>query len=436
MTPHTTALARFVATLDISDLPDRTIESAIQQTFEVCAGLFTGLSVPEATTIRRVLSSSTAGWAGEVAMLSHAAEWDPIHSRTAVCAAAVTVPVVLGIAKERDVDGPTAISAIVAGYEAAIRIGDALRSARLLTQGWWPTSLCGGAGAAAAAARAMGLDEIAMRNAIGLALVQAGGLSTGGASAPEARNLLCANTVRVGVDAALAAAAGIRGPAEPLTGERGFLHAFGVDPDPALLLADLGDAWMIDQTSLKRFPCALQAQPALDALSSILRDHGLSAVDLRAIEIGLPEPMRRIVDRPERPRTRFAAAASLQFLTAAMAVHGDVTPETMDESHLNSSEVADVADRVAVDHDPELESLYPARWPARVSVRTEGAVHEASVETPRGHPDNPIDLAATTAKFRTHAPNGAETLERLILQLPGLEDIRLLVDALDELLPA
>ena len=436
MTPHTTALARFVATLDISDLPDRTIEGAIQQTFEVCTGLFTGLSVPEAVAIRPLLSTSTAGWAGDVAMLSHAAEWDPIHSRTAVCAAAITIPAVLSIAKERDVDGPTAISAIVAGYEAAIRMGSALGSARLLTQGWWPTALCGGVGAAAAAARAMVLDEFAMRNAIGLALVQAGGLSTGGATAPEARNLLCANTVRAGVDAALAAAAGIRGPTEPLSGERGFLHAFGVDPDPALLLADLGNVWMIDQTSLKRFPCALQAQPALDALSSILRGHDLTAEDVRAIEIGLPEPMRRIVDRPERPPSRFAMAASLQFLTAAMVVHGDVTPETMDDSHLDSSEVADVADRVAVDHDPELESLYPERWSARVAVRTEGAVHEARVETPCGHPDNPIDLATTRAKFCAHAPNGAEKLERLILELPGLENIRPLADAIDELLPA
>lgn len=435
MTLPTTALAEFVASLTLSNIPMRTAKRTMQHTLEVIAGVATGCAVPEAVSVRSLMPGSTAGWAGTVAMFSHAAEWDPIHGNTAICAGAVTIPAVLGVARAQKVDGPTAIAAIVAGYETTIRIGDALGSARLLAQGWWPTAVCGGAGAAAAAAKAMQLDQSETRNAIAIALVHAGGLATGGPEAPEARNLLCANTARMGVEAAVAAASGISGPAEPLTGDRGFLRAFGIEPEPGLLLEHMGKRWKIDETALKAFPCALQAQTALDGLSSILRDNGLSAGDVRAIEIGLPEPMRRIVDRPDPPCSRFAAAASLQFLAAAMVVDGAIRPDRLDAAQRADPAVVDLATRVAVAHDPDLDARYPDCWPARVSVRTDREVHQTRVDVAPGHPDRPIDIEVTRAKFRAIVPKDAESLEPQVLDLDRLDSVGLLAEAIDRLMP-
>lgn len=435
MTAPTTALSDFIAGLDLAAIPSATADRAAQHTLDIVADLCASRDVPEAVSIGRLLPDTAAAWSGRVAMFSHATEWDPIHGKTAICAGAIAVPAVLGIARCREVDGPTAVSAIVAGYETAIRIGGALGSSRLLPQGWWPTALCGGAGAAAAAAKALGLGAPAIRDAIAMALVQAGGLSTGGPEAPEARNLLCANTVRIGIEAAEAAASGIRGPAEPLTGERGFLKAFGIEPDEAALLEAIGKRWTIDETTLKAFPCALQAQSALDALYAVLRTHELQQGDIRAIEFALPGPMRQIVDRPGMPGSRFAAAASLQFLAAAMIVDGNIVPHRLGKQGREDAAITEISKTVAVAHDPDLDKHYPEIWPARVRVRSHRDVYEAGVDAARGHPDRPIDLAETTAKFRTFGPKDAEGLERQILNLPRLRNVGGLADAVAGLLP-
>jgi len=436
MTAPTTKLAEFVSTLDLSDIPPTTIELVTQHSLDTIAGFFAGCRVQEALTVCQLLPNTTACWAGRAAMLARAAESDPIHSNTTICAGAVAITAMLGAARELAVDGPTAICAIIAGYETSIRIGAALGSSRLLSQGWWPTAICGGAGAAAAAARAMELDGRSTRDAIALAIVQAGGLGTGGAEAPEARNLLCANTVRTGFEAAEAAAAGVRGPSEPLTGERGFLYAFGVDPNPALLLENLGKRWSIDETSLKAFPCALQAQSALSALGSILRSQELMVEKIEAIEMALPDAMRRIVDQPIPPQSRFAAAASLQFLTAALVHDGDVIPGRLDSEARTDGAIADLINRVTVIHDPDLDARFPASWPARVTVLHDGKLYDASNETPLGHPDRPIGLEQTKAKFHQFSSGNADDLQALILDLPLLESVTPICDAINEKMPS
>ncbi len=435
MNAPTSELAAFVSTLDLSEIPSKTIERVTQHALDTMAGFFAGCRVPEALSICRLTTETTPWWAGKAAMLSHGAESDPIHGATTICAGAVAIPAMLGAAKDSAVDGPTAICAIIAGYETSIRIGAALGSSRLLSRGWWPTAICGGAGAAAAAARAMGLDARATRDAIALAVVQAGGLGTGGAEAPEARNLLCANTVRIGMEAASAAASGIRGPSEPLTGERGFLYAFGINPDPALLLEGLREHWAIDQTSLKAFPCALQAQSALDALGSILRTHELAFEKIESIEMALPDAMRRIVNRPKSPQSRFAAAASLQFLAAALVHDGDIVPGRLDSEARADGAIADLAKRVTVIHDPDLDARFPAYWPARVTVLHDGKAYDADIETPLGHPDRPIDRARTEAKFHAYSSGDADDLQALILDLPRLESVTPICDAIDASMP-
>jgi 2-methylcitrate dehydratase PrpD len=435
MTEPTTLLAEFVSTLELHAIPSAAVDLAGQHTLDTLAGLCAGLDVPEALCVCRLAPRTAAGWAGNVAMLSHAAESDPIHGATTICAGAIAIPAVLGTAREISIDGATAISAIIAGYETAIRIGAALGSSRLLAQGWWPTAVCGGAGAAAAAARAKGLSPQETRDAIALALVQAGGLGTGGAEAPEARNLLLANTVRMGFEAAEAAEAGIRGPAEPLIGERGFLYAFGLDPAPDLLLDGLGERWTIGQTSLKAYPCALQAQTALDALGTIIRDHELRREAIEAIEIALPAAMRRIVDRPDPPRSRFAAAASMPFLAAALVCDGDILPVRMALEGRADQEIIDFMPRVNVVHAPELDAEFPAVWPAAVTVLHGGQAYQASADTPLGHPERPIGLARTRARFDTYSSGTARQLQELILGLPGLADIAPICDAIDELMP-
>jgi 2-methylcitrate dehydratase PrpD len=399
MDSPTEDLATFVSALDMGSVSPALCGLVSQHVLDVLAGVYASMDIPEAASVATIMGSDNAAAAGRIAMLSHAAESDPIHAGTTICAGLIAVPPALLFSP----DGATAAAAVLAGYETVIRIGEALGSSRLLGMGWWPTAVLGAAGAASATARARGLNVTETRNAIALALIQAGGLGTGAPHAPESRNLLAANCVRTGVEAADAAARGIAGPPEPLTGDRAFLSAFGLEPSPDLLLKGLGDDWKITATSLKAFPCALQAQSALAALSDLVSTHQLTAEDIVAIEISLPEAMRRIVDRPDMPETRFGAAASLQFLAAACLMDGDVLPARMAENRRRTPEIRAAMDKVRVIHAVELDAALPAVWPARVRVTTINGEFTGDCRIPPGHPEDPVAMTVTIERFRAYS---------------------------------
>ena len=231
--------------------------------------------------------------------------------------------------------------------------------------------------------------------------------------------------MRTGVEAADFAARGIAGPPEPLTGDRAFLSAFGLEPFPDLLLKGLGDDWKITTTSLKAFPCALQAQSALAALCEMVSGHRLTPEDVVTVEIGLPEAMRRIVDRPGVPETRFGAAASLPFLAAACLLDGDVLPARMAEDRRGTPEIRAATDKVRVVHAAELDAALPAAWPARVRVTTTSGEFTRDCRIPPGHPEDPIAMTVTIERFRAYSAGqiNAAAQDTMIDAVSGLANL-------------
>ncbi len=399
-----------------------------QHTLEILACLFAGADIPEMAPVLRTyarsgekvvvpttnIRSEPSLAAGATAALSHAAELDPIHAATIICPTAVTVPTALALAQTTELTGLRFIGAICAGYEAAIRLGRALDGAMLLSRGWWPTAVCGSFAAATTAAVCLGLSPERLQDAVGLAAVHSGGLSVGGPTVPVARNLLCANTVRVGVDAALAASTGVAGPRELFAGSRNFLTAFGGTGNAATLSSGLGQSWAILETSLKRWPCALQAQSALDALARLATNRPAES-PVEAVEIRLPEAMRRIVDRPGTPASRWGAAASLQFLGAALLLDGAILDSRL-ESGRSDARLLELMQRIDVRADPRLDDRYPQEWPAQVTLRDARGTTTVESSLPSGHPARPLSFEFTEKRFRQYAARrlSAEKTERAL----------------------
>ena len=111
MNTSTEEIATFVSGLDANSLPDRLVEVTSQHVLEVIAGVFAGSPTPEAVQINGILGHDEGSRTGAIAMLSHAAESDPIHAETTICAGLIAIPPALMFAR----DGETAIAAIIAG---------------------------------------------------------------------------------------------------------------------------------------------------------------------------------------------------------------------------------------------------------------------------------------------------------------------------------
>ena len=78
-----------------------------------------------------------------------------------------------------------------------------------------------------------------------------------------------------------------------------------------------------------------------------------------------------------------------------------IGPEDVTEANLRNPDILALARKVEVTVDPDINSQFPAKTIARVTMHTTRGSFEATVEYPRGNPENPLSDEDLAAKFRS-----------------------------------
>lgn len=369
--------------------------------------------------------------------LSHIVEMDDLHRASVVHPGAVVIPAALAVAEAEGADGSAFLSAVVAGYEVAIRVGEAVGKAHY--RYFHNTSTCGVFGAAAAAAWLMELDRERTVWSLGSAGTQASGLWEFNADGSMSKHLHTGRAASAGVLAAALASGGLTGARRILEGERGLFAATAPDASPGHVIAGLPEpgaeeatpgngagetsstaAFRIAGVSLKPHASCRHTHAPVDA-ALILRERlggpGAGAVtgsdetvetvetlesfeSLDSVEIDTYSAALELCDTPD-PRTPYEARFSLQYCVASALLRGRVgltefTPESIDDPVVRRW-----LPRVECRADPEIEAAYPDEWRCRVRlVRSSGEPVEAAVDAPRGDPENPLSAQEIESKFR------------------------------------
>ncbi len=373
---------------------------------------------------RTTLLGAVAGQAA----LNGLAEMDDIHA-SAMRPGAMVVPVLLSLAQVRPLSGRDLLLGMVAGYEVGLRIGAAMDSRQLLAQGFWPSSILGPLSSSAAAAKVMGLSTSQAAHALAIAGLMAGGLVTGAAEGPTGRHLVFGYAARTGTATALAAEAGLTGPMRLFEDRRGLFNAFG-HGDAASeavdsVLRGLGQRFELSQTGFKLYPCARQTHAALDALETILAEHHLCPDDMESIEVSLAPATALIVDKPDPPQSRIAALAGVQFVLAALAVHGQIGHSQLSAEGRADQRVLELQRRIRVQRDEGMAKISNVPS-ARVRVLCcSGENWEATVMAPRGDVNNPATQDMVRQKFLEQAEPvlGADKARQLISLVDILESL-------------
>src|SRR5262249_38291660 len=173
------------------------------------------------------------------ATAGHGFELDDIHVQAHLHPGSLTVPVALAIGETRGNGGDRPagrdfITAVVAGYEVALRVGLAATGSHFM-RGYHFQGTCGAFGAAASAAHVLGLDAEQARHALGIAGSQASGLMAAQEGA-MAKRMHGGRAAQSGVYSALLAARGFTGIPHLLEApDGGFLNAFPDTPHTAPL---------------------------------------------------------------------------------------------------------------------------------------------------------------------------------------------------------
>src|SRR5689334_16169344 len=220
----TATLARFVAATQWSDIPDpvkHEAKRALLNFFAVAlAGCRTGpvemalASLAEFSGGRQatIVGRSERIDALNAAFLNAAGanvfDYCDTHLPTVVHPTAPLAPALLALAELRPVSGRDLLLAFILGFEIECRVGGAVSPGHY-PKGWHITSTCGVFGAAAGAARLLGLNERQIVWALGNASTQSAGLCE--CLGWPAKSLSVGNAARNGLWSALLAHKGFEG---------------------------------------------------------------------------------------------------------------------------------------------------------------------------------------------------------------------------------
>ena len=413
----TSELAECLAATPFTALPAAAIEDARRLVLDWCGVAFAGAAAPAGRMLHA--QAQALGANGEATLCgggraaaaaaalanagaAHALELDDLHPASTLHPGAPIIAAALAVAERERADAAALLRAVVLGYEAALRIGEAVNPSHY--RYFHPTGTVATFGAAAAAGALLGLPPAAMRDALGSAGTQAAGLWEFNADGAMSKPLHAAKAAFNGVLAADLARAGFTAATRILEGPRGFLAAMSTGADPGRIGAGLGRRWKIGETCFKLHACCGHTHTAIDALLELRAAAGDEPP--AAIQIETYAPGYAIVREPN-PRTPAQAQFSLAYAAAAAWLEGRVglaqfAPERFGPAGVREPRIAALLPRVAITVADGLTAAYPLVWPARVAVTLAGGrVLHAFREHPDGSPAHPVDTPRLEAKLRT-----------------------------------
>ncbi|MBZ5622504.1 MAG: MmgE/PrpD family protein [Acidobacteriia bacterium] len=449
--PVTRQLAETLAAATYADLPPQTIADTQRAVLDWLGSALAGAVEPPARMAQRVVAalgtsqeatvfaagrSSAAGAALANGVASHILELDDIHKGSTVHAAAPIIPAALAVAEREHADGRAFLLAVAVGYEAALRIGEAVNPSHY--RFWHPTGTAATFGAAAAAGSLLKLNASRMLDALGTAGTEAAGLWEFNADGAMSKHLHPGKAAFNGVLAADLAYAGFTGATRILEGERGFFRAMAASHDASRITDGLGTRWKIDENCYKLHACCGHTHSAIDIALDLRTERGWSAAEvldqIAEIHIETYGPGFEIVRNPD-PATSYQAKFSIAYCVATALLDGRAgieqfrgCPELLHTILLH---------RTRITVAPDLTAKYPARWPGRLTITLrDGARIAKAADYPRGNPENPVSTAVLEDKFASLVTPvfGPATVRRALHALHSLDSCADMAEALSTLL--
>ena len=357
--------------------------------------------VEEASVIRYSHKTTCALAALINGAMAHVLELDDGHIVGHVHPGVTSIPAALAVGEKISANGKELITAMAAGYEAVIRIGDAVTPSAIYDRGIHAPGLMGAFGASVAAGNLLKLDDIGLTHAVGnccLTPVAPFQTFTEGAVVKE---LYGGWPAYVGTLAALMAKEGFTGPVELLEGKMGFCRNVANEYDLSKITDRLGEKWRICETYFKKHASCSFSHTTMDAVLEIVTSQQVSPEDIQRVVI---KTHRFASDlREKNPLTLSAKKSSLPYCVALAIIKKRVF---LDEFNLTEREekiVFELAQKVEVQLDPHMDRIHVAdegRRPAMVEIYlNDGTVLNSQKEVAKGWPEDPFSEDELEQKF-------------------------------------
>jgi 2-methylcitrate dehydratase PrpD len=369
--------------------------------------------------------------------MAHACDFDDVSEPMCGHPTAPALPAILAVAETRGRSGREVLVALAAAIEVMTKLGR-IAGFQLFQSGWHATATLGVFGAAAGAAKVLGLNAEKIAIAIGIAASRASGIRANIGS--MVKPLHSGFAARDGVEAALLAEGGATASAFALDGPTGFLSTFtpkhGV---PAEIVGLLGNPFDLTDPGIvfKKYPSCWDTHSGVEAVLALRKEHGLKSENVKSIHCTLAPGMGADLVYPD-PKTPLQGKFSMEFCSAVALARGHLSLAEFDQHVVDDPAVRRLIAITKITYDPKLASPNPKSFCAAAQVDIEledGRMLSKTVTQMRGHPKNPMSPAEFEEKFTSCAGSilGDERIReamRMISVFDTLPDIRPFMAAL------
>jgi 2-methylcitrate dehydratase PrpD len=434
---ETQTLAQFVADTRYTELPPTLVADCKIIMLDTFAAGFIGAVQPWA---RMVVAMVRELGGGPQASVMHQS-WQTDVSRAALAngamigafeceplsgshASGTVLPAVLAVCQREHLDGKAFLTAMALGFEISARIARAAVGLETV-RGFHNPGTQGPFGAAAAVGKLYGFDQKTLTNALGIAGSCSAGLLEFAWTGADTKRLHLGRASQLGLEGALLARNGFRGPATVLEGRYGYYNAFSLAPMLDRLLDGLGATWVIQPPSLKSFATHVTHQAVVQAIQTWKQQHPLDPQKITRLAIrGDPHIMeaRHAVREPD---SVMGGQYSLPFTTAVALTRDLSHPLVYNDEAMWDPVVRDLAKRVELIPVEEMAHAASGLSQAEVLIACDGERYTLPTRPHKGSPSDPFTWKEVCDKFRrfTDSIISATQAEALIAAIGRVEHI-------------
>ena len=348
------------------------------------------------TLLNAALINSTAG---------HGFESDDIHRESILHPNSIIVPVSINVSEKiKNVSGKDFLTAVVAGYEVATRVGSAAGT-ELLLRGFHPQGTHGTIASTVTAAKLMNLNKSQTLHAIGIA----GSLGAGLMAAQEGamvKRLHSGRAAEAGVLAAELAAKKFTGISNIIEADYGgFLSSFSGKNNFVRSTDQLGEVWECANTGIKPYSSVTSIHAALDCLKTIMRNNKIISSDIKQIKAKISHPTYVHCAWAYENHNVTSAQMNIYYGLALIALEGELFVDQFSAEKISNPEILGYMKKISAEVDPEIEKLgHEFRHMASVELITNDNKKFIHTEKFRkGSPENPIPRNEILEKFNSLA---------------------------------
>ena len=297
-----------------------------------------------------------------------------------------------------NISGRDFLTAFVTGVEVESKISEWLLTDHY-RKGFHSSATVGTFGAAAAAAKLLGLKGDQLRHAIGMAASFAAGLRCNFGT--MTKPLHVGRAAENGITAALLAERGFDADPEALDGPWGFAQVTTGGFYPEKLSQGFGKTWSIIDpgVSIKPYPSGIVTHQSMDAMARLVKANDVKPDQVESIRFfagsNILDPIRYPI-AANHLQAKFSMAGLLAMVVIARrAGRAEFTDE-----FVGGTQMQDMQRRITCELDPEIEAKGMDVIRSRIEITTKSGdcFVEHADERYRGGPDFPMTDAELEEK--------------------------------------